>query len=58
MNKLELKNLRFKRKLSRGKHSIIVAVPKLFLELMNAETCESVYVSISDENHLSLEVVR
>ncbi len=56
-----LKQLKFKRKLSRGhrqQSAISVAVPKLFLELMGAEKCQYVFVSIEDENHLNLEVVR
>ena len=58
---MDLKALKFKRKLSRGaydKSAISVAVPKLFLELMKAEKCEYVLVSIEDADHLRLEVVR
>ena len=58
---MDLKALKFKRKLSRGaydKSAISVAVPKLFLELMKAENCQYVFVSIEDEDHLRLEVVR
>ena len=58
---MDLKALKFKRKLSRGaydKSAISVAVPKLFLELMKAENCQYVLVSIEDEDHLKLEVVR
>ena len=57
---MDLTALKFRRKLSRGGYdkSISVAVPKLFLELMNAEDCEYVLVSIEDEDHLRLEVVR
>lgn len=58
---MDLKALKFKRKLSHGvdeRKSISVAVPKLFLELMKAENCEYVLVSIQDQNHLTLEVVR
>lgn len=53
--------MKFKRKLSHGvdeKKAISLAIPKLFLELMDAEKCEYVLVSIEDENHLTLEVVR
>ena len=58
---MDLKALKFKRKLSRGaydKSAISVAVPKLFLELMEAEHCQYVLVSIEDQDHLRLEVVR
>ena len=58
---MDLKALKFKRKLSRGaydKSAISVAVPKLFLELMKAENCQYVLVSIEDQDHLRLEVVR
>ncbi len=58
---MDLRTLKFKRKLSRGNRdqsAVSVAVPKLFLELMNAENCQYVLVSIEDENHLKLEVVR
>jgi hypothetical protein len=58
---MNLKPLKFKRKLSRGaydKSAISVAVPKLFLELMEAEHCQYVWVSIEDKNHLRLEVIR
>ena len=58
---MDLKALKFKRKLSRGaydKSAISVAVPKLFLELMKAENCQYVFVSIEDEDHLRLEMVR
>ena len=58
---MDLKALKFKRKLSRGaydKSAISVAVPKLFLELMEAENCQYVLVSIEDADHLRLEVVR
>lgn len=55
-----MKALKFKRKLSRStdKAAISVAVPKLFLELMDAKDCEYVLVSIEDQDHLRLEVVR
>lgn len=57
---MDLKALKFKRKLSRStdKAAISVAVPKLFLELMDAKDCEYVLVSIEDQDHLRLEVVR
>ncbi|MGP6294512.1 hypothetical protein [Caldiplasma sukawensis] len=57
---MDLKALKFKRKLSRSRENsaISVAVPKLFLELMKAENCEYVLVSIEDQDHLRMEVVR
>ena len=58
---MDLKQVKFRRKLSHGvdeRKSISVAVPKLFLELMKAEKCEFVLVSIEDMDHLRLEVVR
>lgn len=57
---MDLKALKFKRKLSRSRDNsaISVAVPKLFLELMNAVDSEYVLVSIEDGDHLRLEVVR
>lgn len=58
---MDLKQLKFKRKLSKGNRdqsAISVAVPKLFLELMNAEKCQYVLVSIEDQDHLRLEVIR
>ena len=58
---MDLRKMKFKRKLSHGvdeKKAISLAIPKLFLELMDAEKCEYVLVSIEDENHLTLEVVR
>lgn len=55
---MEIKKLKFERRLSRGKSSVVIAIPKVFLELMKAEKCRSVYVSITDLDHLSLEVIR
>lgn len=58
---MDLRQVKFKRKLSRGNRdqsAISVAVPKLFLELMGAEKCQYVLVSIEDQDHLRLEVVR
>lgn len=57
---MDLKALKLKRKLSRSRDNsaISVAVPKLFLELMDAVDCEYVLVSIDDEDHLKMEVVR
>ena len=58
---LDLRSMKFKRKLSRGsdeRKAISLAIPKLFLELMEAEKCQFVLVSIEDQDHLRLEVVR
>ncbi len=55
---MEIEKLKFKRKLSRNEHSVTIAVPKLLLELMNAEKCEFAYVSIENGNSLKLEVIR
>jgi hypothetical protein len=58
---MDLRSMKFKRKLSRGsdeRKAISLAIPKLFLELMEAEHCQYVLISIEDEDHLTLEMVR
>lgn len=58
MERFRVSNLKFRRKLSRGKSSITLAIPPILIEHMDALDCEEVFLTLQDRDHIVIELIR